>query len=297
MATFQVIDPNVEEGFEEEIITSFRLDSDLKRAAATLGIKEVRFLVDLYYNFQDFRIGSYNRMRKMSEEEEPHQSIEWFAERSEILEKACQGALKVWCEKNPIASWAMSNVGIGPVLAAGLSGHIRKIPQTAGGVWRYAGYDPTAVWEKGQKPPWNRDLKTLCWKIGESFVKFHKHPDCLYGHIYAERKAQQIQLNEEGQFKELADKQLERFVRDTQSRGYYQQGKLPPAHIHMRAKNHAVKIFLSHWHHVAYEVTYGQSPPVPFVFAHLGHQDYIPVPNWNTSKEYLDAVKIGRKVL
>ena len=38
--------------------------------------------------------------------------------------------------------------------------------------------------------PWNAKLKTLCWKIGESFVKVSNNPQDVYGHIYAERKMQ-----------------------------------------------------------------------------------------------------------
>ena len=33
------------------------------------------------------------------------------------------------------------------------------------------------------------DLKELCWKIGESFVKVKGNPADIYGKIYEERKA------------------------------------------------------------------------------------------------------------
>jgi hypothetical protein len=36
-------------------------------------------------------------------------------------------------------------------------------------------------WEKGQKRPFNADLKTLFWKIGQSFMKFSNVEACFYG--------------------------------------------------------------------------------------------------------------------
>jgi len=56
---------------------------------------------------------------------------------------------------------------------------------------------------------------------------------------------------------------------------------LPPAHIHARARRYAVKLFLSHYHHVAYEVATGQKPPKPYVLDRIpGHTHYVAPPNW-----------------
>jgi hypothetical protein len=55
---------------------------------------------------------------------------------------------------------------------------------------------------------------------------------------------------------------------------------LPPARIHRRAVRYAVKLFLAHYHHVAYEVEFGEPPPKPYVIEHLGHVDFIGPPNW-----------------
>ena len=56
---------------------------------------------------------------------------------------------------------------------------------------------------------------------------------------------------------------------------------LPPAHIHARAKRYAVKLFLSHWHHVAYMIEYdGQEPPKPYILNQDGHTHFLAPPNW-----------------
>jgi hypothetical protein len=177
----------------------------------------------------------------------------------------------------------LSIVGIGPVIAAGMLAHIdiTKAP-TVGHIWRFAGLDPTLKWEKGQKRPWNAELKTLCWKLGESFVKSSGHEASFYGPIYATRKKLETERNEAGAFAEQAAAALaaKRYRADTVARQAYEAGKLPPARIHLRATRYAVKLFLSHLHHVWYEVEFRMPPPKPFVISHMGHVDYIPPPNW-----------------
>ena len=56
---------------------------------------------------------------------------------------------------------------------------------------------------------------------------------------------------------------------------------LPPAHLHARAKRYAVKLFLSHYHHVAYEVRTGAPPKAPYIVTHdPGHVHHIVPPHW-----------------
>jgi transposase len=130
--------------------------------------------------------------------------------------------------------------------------------------------------------PFNARLKVLCWKIGESFVKVKNNDEDIYGKVYDLRKRLEEERNESGQFADQAKAKLEKFKigKDTDAYKAYSAGKLPPAHIHARAKRYAVKLFLAHYHHVAYEVQYGETPPKPYVIEHLGHAHYIAPPNW-----------------
>jgi len=132
------------------------------------------------------------------------------------------------------------------------------------------------------KRPYNADLKVLCWKLGECFVYVSGNPDSLYGRIYRETKAREIARNESGELAEQAREKLERFKigRDTEAYKHYSAGSLPPAHIHARAKRRAIKIFLSHYWQVAYQVKWGVPAPDPWIIAHGGHQDLIPIPGW-----------------
>jgi hypothetical protein len=260
-----------------------RLTRDIKAASTTLSSGEVRFLVDYYYQLQEDRIRSAHQVRTLEEAGEPNQVIGWLGENTAILERNIKSALDTYTDSHPVGRWSKSIVGIGPIIAAGLLAHIdiTKAP-TVGHVWRFAGLDPTVTWEKKSKRPWNAALKTLCWKVGESFVKVSGHDADVYGKLYLHRKAIEQQRNDAGELAPQAAAKLERFNigKDTDARKHYDTGRLPPAHIHARAKRWAVKLFLAHWHEVAYRVHYSAAPPKPYVIEHLGHAHRIVVPNW-----------------
>lgn len=284
-----------------------RLTKDLRIAAETMSDDEARFIVDSYYIWQEDRKRSFNQIRALGESSEPNSVIQWLAGNAEALEGQLKASLDKYSASKPVGRWARSITGIGPVIAAGLLAHvdIAKAP-TAGHIWRYAGLDPTVRWEKGRKRPWNATLKTLCWKIGESFVKVQNNEDDVYGHVYAERKAQEWQRNARGEYAEQATAKLAsvKIGKDTSAYQWYAgrysgveftgdeivpipaidgrapQPMLPPAHIHARAKRYAVKLFLSHYQAVAWESTYGEKPPKPYIIEHGGHAHYIAPPNW-----------------
>lgn len=260
------------------------LQRDVRRAAATLTSQEARYLVDLYYLWQEDRKRARNQVLAMGEAAEPHSAISWAAASATSVENNLKTLLGAYAEGQIVGRWSLSIHGIGPVLAAGLLAHIdiTKAP-TVGHIWRFAGLDPTVTWDKGAKRPWNAQLKTLCWKLGESFVKVSNADADVYGHIYRERKDWETSQNEAYAYREQAAEKLNQFKigKDTEAYAHYITGKLPPAHIHARAKRYSVKLYLSHHHHVAYESHFKTPPPNPYPFEHLqGHVHFIPPPNW-----------------
>ena len=224
-----------------------RLSRDLAQAAATLGRDEARYLVDLYYEVQRYRISAKLQERTLGESAEPHAVLAFFGNEMWTIERQIHRALDNWSDEDELGLWAKSQVGIGPVIASGLLAHIdiAKAP-TVGHIWSFAGLNPTVEWNKGEKRPWNADLKVLTWKAGESFVKNSTREGCYYGHIYAERKQRELQRNDAGEFAGQAAQALERkrYRSDTKAKAHYEAGKLPPAHIHARARRYAVKLFL-----------------------------------------------------
>ena len=290
-----------------------RLSRDLRKAAETLSDHEARFLVDAYYQMQEQRIRADGQIRsivksnKQQEKAEPHDVLTWLSDQSGALEVQVRGALDRYVKTHMMGDWLYSVYGIGPVISAGILAHIdiNKAP-TAGHIMSYAGLVEGRTWEKGQKRPWNAGLKTLFYKVGESFVKFSNRPECKYGKLWRERKEHEIERNVSGELADQATRALaaKNFGTATDARAWYggcftaEHGReifaadaatrlelfakhkgapgsglpmLPPAHIHARARRWAVKIFISNLHEVWFELATGRKAPVPYAMAHLNH--------------------------
>lgn len=258
-----------------------KINKDLRNAAKAMTTSEARFLVDTYYMIQNMRIRQGNQEKALDKLGEPHEFITYSAANALILEEQIKAALNIFTKHNPMAVWPRSITGIGPVLCAGLVAYLDVTrSSSAGGFWNYAGLNPSAVWEKGQKRPWNAELKRLCWLIGESFVKVKSRESDVYGKIYEARKVYEAAKNERGDYAEQAARVLvSRKIQDKTARGILESGKLLPAHVHARCKRYAVKIFLSHLYEVMHRIHYGRPGPIPYAIAHLDHKDMIEVPN------------------
>ena len=258
-----------------------RLNRDLVKAIR-LSDKEARFLVDTYYQLQDDRIRSAHQVRTLEEAGEPNAVLDWLETQNRFLEEQLKAALGAYAFRRPEGEWMRSITGIGPVISAGLLAGIdvSRAP-TAGALWRFAGYDPSITWGKGEKRPWNARLKVLGYKAGESFIKFKNNPKDNYGHYYDERKAYEQANNEAGLYKVQADYILanKKIGKDTEAYKHYIEGHLPPGHIHARARRWVIKLFLSHVWEVMYWCHYQKLGPRPYVLEHMGHVHKIAPPN------------------
>jgi len=155
------------------------------------------------------------------------------------------------------------------------------------------------------KRPWNPKLKTLCWKLGESFKNFSGNPDGLYGQLYLERKAYEWPKNLLGDYASQARVRSQEVRKSTKAYKWY-MGQfdpekvrkallmgtpladmephgptgafvpmLSPGHIMERSKRYAVKLFLAHYHHVGWVRVLGKEPPFPYAHAMLNHAHVI----------------------
>lgn len=256
-----------------------RLSKDIKAAAVSMTDDEARYLVDYYYIAQEDRKRSCNQVRALDSTDEPNAVLGWLAEQSTTLENQIKRALDAYTQAHLMGSWMREIVGLGPVISAGFLAHldIKRAP-TVGHFWRFAGLDPTQSWEKGQRRPWNAKLKTLCWKAGQSFMKFSGRDDCYYGRIYRERKAYEIERNDRGDNAETAAVILLKVGKATEAYKHLTDGHLPPGQIDARARRYAVKLFMSHLHGEWYRREFGTEPPLPYPIAHLGHAHMIAAP-------------------
>ena len=258
-----------------------RFSRDIRSLTVELDSRSAREIVAAYYNLQANRIAFAAQARELQKNDSPSELVEYLSYNLGLMEKALKNPLEAYANNSVVGSWALSQYGIGPVLSAGLMAHIdiTKAP-TAGSVWRYAGLDPTIKWEKGQKRPYNAELKTLCWKIGQSFMKFSGKDECFYGQLYKQDKARRIAKNEAGDYSEFAKSILEtKSFKANQTRSKLESGVLSDAQIDAQARRFAVKIFLSHYHAVAYQAHHGEPAPRPYIIAHGDHVHEIPIPN------------------
>lgn len=127
------------------------------------------------------------------------------------------------------------------------------------------------------KPPYNRELKTLCWKIGQSFLKVKNKKNSLYGRLLNTRLVYEKQKNENGDYAEQAANILKtKTFKNQQAKKVYESGKLPDGHILSRCLRHTTKIFIAHLFEAMYFEKYGEEPPRPYAIEYLGHVDVIP---------------------
>jgi len=257
-----------------------RFNRDVRSLAAEMDQNSTRKLVDAYYTIQENRMAFSAQARELKTQDSPSELVEFLSYNLQLMEKSLKFPLEAFAQSTVAGQWALSQYGIGPVLAAGLCAHIdiTKAP-TAGSVWRYAGLDPTQKWEKGQKRPFNAELKTLSWKIGQSFMKFHKRDECFYGHLYKQDKDRRVSKNEAGDYADFAKEILDtKNFKANQTRATLETGILSDAQIDAQARRFAVKIFLSHYHAVAFQAHYGEPAPRPYIIAHGDHVHEIAIP-------------------
>jgi hypothetical protein len=275
---------------------------------------DARWLVDEYYTLQDARIRSAHQRRTHEEASEPHRLVEWVEDSMRRFEGALKSALGEFAKTYRVGQWMQAQCGIGPVISAGLlvNFDIRKA-QTVGHFWRFAGLDPTTVWRKGEKRPWNAQLKCICLgRLGESFNKNKGRDACFYGKLLAEKQRLLWGENLNGDFSGRARLDLKEKKYDEKTDAFaWKSGEyhpddvrlcidagespskskrrgegiamLPPGQIYFRARRWAVKLFLSHLHAVMYREYYQADPPAPYIFEHpngVDHRHLIEPPLW-----------------
>ena len=268
--------------------------ASLRSIAAEMGRSEVTHLVTTYYQIQEFRKAAMNMVGAQKRDGRPHELVQWVGGSQQKLENDIKSLLSTYAKAQPPGQWLLSQHGIGPVITAGLLAHIdiSRAP-TAGHIWSYAGLNPNQVWRKGEKRPWNAELKTLCYKIGDSFVKTSNSDKSFYGPVYRLRKEQEMERNENGNNAEAsAQILLDRNIKEVATRQAYESGKLPLGHVDMRARRYVVKLFLSHLHDVLTWLQYARRAPRPYAFDHLGHAHMIecPMPPWGSIAREQDNI-------
>lgn len=173
----------------------------------------------------------------------------------EMLEYARKTMISYGIDIGPIWDWVTGVRGLGQGgLAAQLLAQIDDIGKfdTISKLWRFCGWavidGKIDRCKKGEKAPYNRRLKSICWLIADQFIK-QQTP--IYVDVYYAEKERQHHLHPE---KIKVD-----------GKWLYNDG-----HLHHRAMRKAIKLFLSHlW--VKWREFEGLPVSEPYVAAVLGH--------------------------
>lgn len=307
------VDSGDEHDDEDTGLLLTRLSPELIQAAEFLPLTVASDLVRTYYGVQEHRLKIDNQIRASRVLECPRCSESLKKDRASqkltvreftcshcgyvgtdiidataalyvrqaiaVGEERAKRLLDRWTSQDALTVWSRQVCGIGPVLSAGLRAEI-DVSKAAhvSSVWRFAGYDPTAVWGKGEKRPHNAFLKVICWRVGDSFTKVSGRPQSLYGHTYRDEKNRLEEVNDNGGFAEAAAARIESGVRvpgkGTDARKALDAGRLPQGQLDLRARRKAVKLFLSHYW-VAGRRLEGLPVSEPYVIAKLGHEHLI----------------------
>lgn len=262
-----------------------RLGREQVLEAEKLSDPEARFLVANYYAAQEMRKRADMQIRHIGDKELPA-LLSYTADANAIMESQVRRGLKAYAESKPVGRWLMAQDGIAEVITAGFLAHLtiehvdkltgELVPtQTAGHWYSFAGLLPEKKWNKGEKRPWNADLKQICFHCGECFKRVSGKPGAYYGGLYQWRKALLVERNEAGHNAERAKTFT---TKSADVKALLVQGKLPAGNLDRQACNWAVKILLSHLHALWYWDTYGVPPPKPFAIAILNHAHELRIP-------------------
>lgn len=254
----------------------------------------IRRLVDIYYDVQDVRIRTSNRLRQF-----PIKSKIAYPKELLEIEKRVKSEIEFNLSSVPIyTQWLQKVRGIGPCLGGGLIATVMvrfgmkdslegcneietryalktkdkkfRVPEIRGisafanvsKLWKFCGqhvvdgHAPRR--RRGENINYSPKMKTLCWKIGESFVKV--------GGFYRERYEE---------FRRIEDER--EYICEVCKKNHPKATQCIKGHRYARAKRKTVKMFLAHLFDTWYRIE-GLTPPKPYAQKFLGHEGYIPAP-------------------
>jgi len=176
---------------------------------------------------------------------------------AEKFEKEYEKLMKEFVESEPIYIEFLSKIkGISGILSANLIkefGYCENAPYISS-LWKFTGMhvkdEKAPVRKRGEKLEFNARLRTMVWKIGDSFVK-QRTP--FYRKIYDKEKKKQIKLME-GVLNKLTkeqEKELKKIKKREEKREFFNKfnPKAPVSLMNadLRARRKMVKIFLAHY--------------------------------------------------
>lgn len=256
-----------EEEIEEE---SNRIKRDIERLRK-LKNRELRILVESFYDMQKLRIAMGNRIHAygkagLLEYIDPEPALGKLKEAEKELEQEITEVVT----KHPLwDAWFKGVKGIGPIMAAGIIAWRDDINKadTISAFWKYHGLAPGQGRKKGEKVDYNPKAKTHAYKVGMQLLKAKGH----YAEIYYLARAKYEEREDIKAMHENAiDEETKngKKVKKYEARGGPKSYKL---HIHYMALRKMIKRFYGDtW--VMWRTVEGYEVTRPYIFSKAAKQ-------------------------
>ena len=211
MANVEVDLPDVDDGLTEASWRDMlKLSKDLQKSAAAMNLRAARFISSTYYKVQDLRmqIGKYAADCKKAKD--PQEMVLLLGQSMKLCEEGTCSMLGTYAKQWRVGQWIQKQFGFGAVSSAAMLAtfDIRQ-GLRAGNWWSYCGLSPHIEWTKGQKRPFNADLKGICaFRIGETMNKFKDNPKSYYGPFFNHMATRYWDRNLDGQESAIATEGL-----------------------------------------------------------------------------------------
>lgn len=260
--------------------------------------REIRLLVRSFYDVQVCRIHIANRIdmlvRDYDIDEDKADGLHMrILARIYHDEKALEERVRRYVNPLPIFQlWLKDSVmGVSELLAGALFAGIEDISRfdTVSKLWKFCGVgldlNEDGVWviqkrHKGQKINYSPFLKTVCWKLGESFMKTGDRG--FYGQMYQTYKVREIAKLTKAGVKIRPQAVLAKMPKPVRASGDY----MSEGQVHNRAKRKTAKLFLSHLWHVWREIEgLPVSLPWQMVRGEKEEHHYYEPPGWGAEND------------
>ena len=154
-----------------------------------------RWLADSYMQVQRTRIAMENRLRSFAQGSDPGTTLQQTTTVAvladlEHAEKMLSKLMNLAFKSHATYPWLSQVKGVSGVLAVQLLGllDVEKAPCISS-FWKFCGLAVTEGERdrltKGEKAPYSKRAKVVCWKIGDSFIKCNSP----FRRVYDEKKA------------------------------------------------------------------------------------------------------------
>lgn len=190
---------NVNENEATAAVTGLaKISKQVKESVVNIDKKQLRALVDSYYQAQDDREAKAAQLKayklkdtksdkvKSAEDREMITAMDWLYKDAVNREAQIKEMLHEYCKNQPVCNWAMQIKGIGPVISSYLWAHLNldECP-TVGAFYSYAGLnDNNNPWLGTESA--RLIVKEAYGSLG--YDKKHKADARVYAYISAETK-------------------------------------------------------------------------------------------------------------